>query len=480
MDWFTAENSWLARMLFQRSLAAIYLIAFVVAANQYRPLLGEHGLTPARRFIERESFRRSPSLFQLHHSDRTFLAVAWLGAAISLATVAGLTDVLPRAAAMLVWVVLWLLYLSIVNIGQTWYSFGWETLLLEAGFLAIFLGNADTEPPALTMYLLWWLLFRVELGAGLIKLRGDRCWRDLTCLYHHHETQPMPGPFSWHFHQLPKPLHRVEVLANHFTQLVVPFALFAPQPVAGTAAAVMIVTQLWLVLSGNFAWLNWITIVLALSALPDSWLVALLPVSPDPAGASTPLWFVIAVCAATAVVAVLSYWPVANMLSRHQRMNTSFNSWRLVNSYGAFGSVSKVRHEVVIEGTRDSHLTSQTSWEEYDFKGKPGDPGRRPRQFAPYHLRLAWLMWFAALSPAYADPWFRPLVHRLLEGDPHVSKLLRRDPFAGEPPRFVRALLYRYRFTTRAERRQTHAWWVRERVGTFLQPVSLAQRARRR
>ena len=178
-----------------------------------------------------------------------------------------MTDLVPLWAAMLMWLVLWLLYLSIVNVGQTWYGFGWESLLLEAGFLAIFLGNDETAPPLLVLLLARWLLFRVEFGAGLIKLRGDPCWRDLTCLYYHHETQPMPGPLSWFFHHLPKPLHRVEVAGNHFAQLVVPFALFAPQPVASVAAAIVIVTQLWLVLSGNFAWLNWVTIILAFSAI---------------------------------------------------------------------------------------------------------------------------------------------------------------------------------------------------------------------
>ena len=468
MDWFVADQSWLARMLFQRSLAAVYCVAFAVAANQYAALLGEHGLTPARRFLERVSFRRSPSLFHLHHSDRFFLTVSWFGAALSLATVAGLTDAIPLPAAMLVWAVLWLLYLSIVNVGQTWYSFGWESLILEAGFLAIFLGNASVGPPVLALYLLRWLLFRLEFGAGLIKLRGDRCWRDLTCLYYHHETQPMPGPLSWFFHHLPKPLHRVEVLANHGTQLVVPFFLFAPQPVSGVAAAIMVVTQLWLVASGNFSWLNWLAIVLGLSVLPDSWLAPVLPGNGEYGAATSPLAFVVVVCLATALVIALSWWPAANMLSRHQRMNTSFNRWHLVNSYGAFGTVTKVRHEVVVEGAGDDG-----DWHEYEFKGKPGDPSRLPRQFAPYHLRLDWLMWFAALNPGYAEPWFRVLLRRLLEGDRHVTRLLARNPFPDEPPRFVRARLYRYRFTTWRELRETGDWWSRSLVGEFEPPVSL-------
>jgi len=472
VDWFVADHSWLARMLLQRSLAAVYAIAFVVAANQYQALLGDHGLTPVRRYLQAVSFRRAPSLFHLHHSDRAFLAVAWAGAALSLATVAGLTDAVPLPAAMAVWAALWLLYLSIVNVGQTWYSFGWESLLLEAGFLAVFLGNDTVGPPVLVLYLVRWLLFRLEFGAGLIKMRGDPCWRDLTCLYYHHETQPMPGPLSWYFHHLPKPLHRVEVAANHVTQLVVPIGLFLPQPVAGVAAAIMIVTQLWLVASGNFSWLNWLTIVLAFSVLPDAWLAPVLPGSADHAGVGAPLAFEVVVGVVTAVVVVLSYWPAANLLSRRQRMNTSFNRWHLVNAYGAFGSITKTRYEVVLEGTDDPGDTRPgpaARWREYEFKGKPGDPGRRPRQFAPYHLRLDWLMWFAALSPAYAEPWLRTLVQRLLEGDRAVSRLLRSDPFRDDgPARFVRAVLYRYRFTTPGERRATGDWWAREPVGELL------------
>ncbi|MFC7496292.1 MULTISPECIES: lipase maturation factor family protein [unclassified Nocardioides] len=461
-DWFVAEQSWLARELFQRALAAVYVVAFVAAARQYRGLLGDHGLMPVSRYLTHVSFRRSPSIFHLHHSDRFYLGVAWAGAALAAAMVAGLTDVLPLAPAMLVWVVLWVLYLSIVNVGQTWYGFGWESLLLEAGFLAVFLGNDSVGPPLPTLVLLSWLLFRVEFGAGLIKMRGDPCWRDLTCLYYHHETQPMPGPFSWYFHHLPRPLHRVEVLANHTTQLVVPFALFVPQPVAGVAAGLMIATQLWLVASGNFAWLNWLTIVIAFSALPDAWLGPLLPGAGAHAG-EAPLPFVVAVALVTAAVVVLSYWPVANLLSSQQRMNTSFNRWHLVNAYGAFGHVTKARYEIVLEGSRDG-----ATWEEYEFRGKPGDVRRRPRQYAPYHLRLDWLMWFAAISPSYAEPWLPRLVQRLLEADRHVLGLLRHDPFAGEPPRVVRARLYRYEFTSRRERRETGAWWSRRLVREFL------------
>ncbi|MDT3397877.1 lipase maturation factor family protein [Streptomyces sp. B1866] len=473
MEWFTASGYWLSRLVFQRALAVVYLVAFVAAAAQFRALIGARGMLPVPRFTARVPFRRSPSLFHLHYSDGFFAACAWLGAALAAALAAGAADHAPLGAAMAAWAALWLLYLSIVNVGQVWYGFGWESLLLETGFLAVFLGNERVGPPVLVLWLLRWLLFRVEFGAGLIKMRGDRCWRDLTCLYYHHETQPMPGPLSWYFHHLPARLHRVETAANHVAQLLVPLALFTPQPVASAAAGAVVVTQLWLVASGNFAWLNWLTVLLALAAVDGRAAAAVLPLPDPPALPAAPAWYEGVVLAVTALVLVLSYWPARNLASGGQVMNYSFNPLHLVNTYGAFGSVSRSRREVVIEGTDEPVVTPGTVWKEYEFRGKPGDVRRLPRQFAPYHLRLDWLMWFAGLSPAYARQWFAPLVTRLLEGDRATLRLLRACPFPDAPPVHVRARLYRYRFTTRAERRATGAWWHRTLVRDFLPPVSL-------
>jgi len=470
VEWFTAEDYTLARLVFQRALAAVYLVAFLVALNQSRALLGDRGLLPIRTFLKRRSFRQAPSIFHWHYSDRFFEVIAVAGAVLAATTVLGVTDWLPLPIAMLVWAVLWALYLSIVNVGQRWYGFGWESLLLEAGFIAIFLGNSSVAPPLLVLVALRWLLFRLEFGAGLIKLRGDACWRDLTCLDHHHETQPMPGPLSWYFHRLPKPVHRVEVAANHVTQLVIPFGLFLPQPVAGTCAAIMIVTQLWLVVSGNFAWLNWLAIVLALPVLPDGVWRAVLPGVSLDLHTDSPLWWVVIGIVLAVLVAILSWQPVRNLMSRAQAMNASFNAWHLVNTYGAFGSITRERFEIVIEGTSDP--SGETGWREYEFRGKPGDPRRRPRQFAPYHLRLDWLMWFAALSPSYAQPWFPRLLSRLLDGDRDTLRLLRHNPFPDAPPALVRARRYRYRFTTWEQRRREGGWWQREPAGEFMKQVT--------
>ncbi|MFF9623249.1 lipase maturation factor family protein [Streptomyces griseosporeus] len=475
MDWFIAPDYWLSRLVFQRALAGVYLVAFLTAAVQFRALLGERGMLPIPRFVARVPFRRAPSLFHLHYSDRFFACCAWAGCAVSAGLLAGVDGYLPLWAAMVLWLVPWALYLSIVNVGQTWYAFGWESLLLETGFLAVFLGNDEVAPPVVVLFLLRWILFRVEFGAGLIKMRGDACWRKLTCLDFHHETQPMPGPLSWFFHHLPRPLHRVETAANHVTQLGVPILLFTPQPVATAAASLMILTQLWLVLSGNFSWLNWITIVLAVSAIrfPDGG-------APASAPERAPLWFEVLVLAVAALLLFLSYHPVANLVSRRQVMNRSFDPLHLVNTYGAFGSVNRVRYELVVEGTADAVAREDSDWRAYEFRGKPGDPRRWPRQFAPYHLRLDWLMWFAALSPAYAGPWFGALVERLLEGDRDTLRLLRRSPFPPDaPPRFVRARLFRYRFTTWRELRETGACWERTYVREFLPPTRLAETAER-
>ncbi|MFJ4964663.1 lipase maturation factor family protein [Streptomyces sp. NPDC088729] len=466
-EWFSADGYWLSRLVFQRVLAVVYLVAFLSAALQFRALIGERGMLPAPEVLRRTPWRSAPGLFRLHYSDRFFAAVAWSGCALSAALIAGVDGRLPLWGGMLLWALPWVLYLSIVQVGQVWYGFGWESLLLETGFLAVLLGTGDTAPPVLVLWLLRWLLFRVEFGAGLIKIRGDACWRRLTCLDFHHETQPMPGPLSWFFHRLPGPVHRVETAANHVTQLFVPFLLFTPQPVASAAAGLIVLTQLWLVLSGNFAWLNWLTIALALSAVDWSPLAG-----PPPDLAAPPPWYTVLVFAATALVLALSYRPARNLLSRRQAMNRSYDALHLVNSYGAFGTVSRTRLEVVVEGTADPVAHDGADWREYGFRGKPGDPRRMPRQFAPYHLRLDWMMWFAALSPAYARSWFGPFAERLLSGDRDTLRLLGRNPFPDEPPRHVRARVHHYRFTGLRELRDTGCWWRRTYVREFLRPVS--------
>ncbi|GAA3642422.1 lipase maturation factor family protein [Microbacterium awajiense] len=484
VDGFAAVDFELARQVLQRGIAALFLVAFVSSLNQFPALLGERGLLPAPRLMEwagsspRAGRMLRPTLFRwVRYTDRRLRTLCVIGIVIAATLVVGIPQLGPPWVPLLCFLALWFGYMSIVSIGQTFYGFGWEMLLLEAGFLAAFLGSDDQPPPTVTIVLLWWLVFRLEFGAGMIKIRGGREWRDLTALMYHHETQPMPGPLSRLAHLLPAWFHRAEVLGNHVAQLVVPWFLFAPllglwlpgpwPAIVGTAAAAIIMaTQLWLVLTGNFAWLNWATIVLAFSAVS-------FPVhgAEEGAGGVLPLWWIV-VTSAVGVLYVALSWPAArNLVARRQLMNAAFNRWQLANAYGAFGTVTKRRVEIVVEGTTDDDPRT-AHWREYAFKGKPGDPRRLPGWFAPYHLRLDWLMWFLPLGRSL-DDWFTTLLVRLLDADAPTLRLLADDPFGGAAPTWVRAVSYRYRFASRAERRLHGVRWVRDDRREVVAPIRM-------
>lgn len=479
---------WLSRFVFLRLLGLVYAIAFLVAWHQAVPLIGSSGLTPVTEYLVRVRARASgpidawlaaPSLLWLDASDLALKILAGLGVVLSLLVLAGFANAIVMAA-------LWILYQSIRNVGQVWYGYGWEILLLETGSLAIVacpLFDARPfprrAPPLPVVLLLRWLTFRVMFGAGLIKLRGSPCWRDLSCLTYHYETQPLPNPISRWLHFLPAWWHRCGVGYNHLVELIAPFFLFWPRWGRHLAGAATVLFQLVLIVSGNLSFLNWLTIAITVACFDDRLLARMLPqrlVQRAELAAATAVrsrahervawtW--------CAVVIVLSIAPVANLLSNRQAMNTSFDPLHLVNSYGAFGSVKRERFEIVLEGTSDAAVTLDTRWREYQFRGKPGDPARAPCVVSPYHYRLDWQMWFAADHAVRGTlgelPWFVALMRKLLEGDQGVLGLLAQNPFPDAPPRLVRALCYQYRFAPPG----TDEWWQRWLVGECVAPVSL-------
>ncbi len=382
--------------------------------------------------------------------------------------IAGLADRYAWWVNALVWLAIWVLYLSFVNVGQTFYGFGWEDILLEAGFFAMFLGARTTRPPIVVIYLLRWLEFRIMFGAGLIKLRGDPCWRDLTCLDYHYETQPMPNPLSWYFHTAPEWTHKAGVAFNHFSELIVPFFYFLPQPVASIAGVLTILFQGMIFASGNLSWLNFLTMVLAIPAIDGRYFAAARQTLAPPTRFHKAFASAIGI-----LIALISIQPVRNMLSPNQAMNASYNPFHLAGTYGAFGSISQKRYEVVVEGTSDRIVTPATQWKEYEFKGKPNDVTRMPPQIAPYHLRLDWQMWFAAMSSYEDQPWFVNFMAKLLENDKPVLSLLKSNPFPDQPPNFVRAELYEYHFASPEIHRRTGQWWTRTLMGPWFPRVSL-------
>lgn len=464
MDFLQAPHYQLIKILFERSLALLYFIAFLSSFNQFPALLGEKGFLPVPKYLTRITFQHAPSLFHWKYSDRLFRNLCLLEMGVCLALVAGLSALVPIWLHVILWLMLYAGYISIVSVGQDFYSFGWESMILEGGFFMAFMGPEWVAPNWIPILILRWMLFRTELGAGLIKLRGDPCWRDFTCLYYHHETQPMPNPLSRMFHHAPKSMHRFGVGFSHFVQLIVPFFIFAPQPVAGIAGSLIIIHQLLLVVSGNYSWLNWLTIVLGFLCLPD-----FATVTP---GLVAPPWFQAMQIALGVFAVILSIEPAKNLFSRQQRMNFCWNRWHLVGAYGAFGSVTKKRYEIVLEG-----MNEKGEWKEYEFKGKPTSLTRTPPVVAPYHLRLDWLMWFLPFSVGVGsqginvwgfDPWFINFVAKLLDNDELALKLIRSAPFH-ERPLFIRAQFYHYEFTAKGER----GVWKRRLLGEYLPPVSL-------
>jgi len=487
------SSYWLTRFVVLRLLGLVYLVAFLCLAEQLLPLLGSRGLLPIPLFLHHvaaqagsrgAAFLQVPSVFWLDASDGVLKAASWIGVVLSIPVLLGFANGLLMA-------VLWALYMSFVHVGQTWYGFGWEIQLLETGFLAIFLCPPldprpfpRRPPPREIIWLLRWLTFRIMLGAGLIKLRGDPCWRQLTCLFYHYETQPIPNPLSRTLHFMPAWFHRAGVLFNHLTELVAPWFVFGPRRARLAAGLVMTAFQLFLIASGNLSFLNWLTLVPILACFDDAFLARFLPrrlvdASARAAETAVPVRAQRLLAGAVLVlVALLSVAPVRNLLSGRQVMNTSFDRLDLVNTYGAFGSVGRERDEIVLEGTDDPVPGDEADWRPYEFKCKPGDPMRRPCVVSPYHYRLDWLMWFAAMSRPEAYPWSLHLAWKLLQADPGVLGLLASDPFHGTPPRFIRATLYRYRFAPRDD--PGGAWWTRERIGSWLPPLSATDARLRR
>ncbi len=480
-----SSTYWLTRFVMLRLLGVVYAVAFLVTINQVIPLIGAHGLTPVGIYIKWASatlgsdgagFLRLPSLFWFGHSDTTLLTAAWVGFVLSCVVAAGYANALMLAF-------LWLLYMSFAHVGQEWYWYGWEIQLTETGFLAIFLCPlADPRPfpryapPMPIIVLFRWLIFRLMFGAALIKLRGDEIWHNGTALYYHFETQPIPGPLSRWFHFLPHTFLKMGVWFNWLAELAAPLFVFWPRLARHIAGVIIILFQCSLILSGNLSFLNWLTIIPALACFDDRFLGRLLPkrlvgkaeAAAENAEESKPMLTTAWVVAF--VIGLLSILPAANMLSSRQIMNTSFDPFDLVNTYGAFGTVGKERLNVVFEGTTDADSTDKANWKPYLYRGLPVLLNKRPPQIAPYQLRLDWQMWFAAMSSADEYLWTYNLVWKLLHNDPGAVGLFAGNPFPGKPPRHIRAVLYRYQFAKPGN--PQGLWWIRERIGLWLPVLS--------
>jgi predicted DCC family thiol-disulfide oxidoreductase YuxK len=466
----------LVSWLFLRAMGVIYLVAFVSFGTQALGLIGSHGILPLSEFADAvrsqvgsAGYWRVPMVFWLSQSDFAIESACWVGAALSVLLI---FDVLPRISLFFLYV----LYLSLFYAGQEFMGFQWDLLLLESGFLALLLSMA-TKPG---IWLPRWLLFRFMLLSGAVKLlSGDATWANLSALSYYFQTEPLPTPLAWYVHHLPQAVLIASTLATLIIEVGLPVLIFFPRHLRFVGAFGFLFLQVIILLTGNYTFFNLLTMALCLALFDDAALHKVLPnrligfvqhrvryfkpgkISSLVVAAFTVLIVFVGLAQLHAVFTGRISIPAAWIIDEVAPL-------RIVNTYGLFAVMTTTLPEIIVEGSDDG-----VSWREYGFKYKPGDVMRRPLWNFPHQPRLDWQMWFAALGTASGNPWFSRFLQRLLENSSEVTALLGSNPFPDKPPRYVRALLYDYRYATPQEREATGAWWVRQPEGTYYPAIAL-------
>lgn len=477
-----------ARRIFLALLGVTYFAAFTSYAAQARGLIGSEGILPAQehldilgeRFDTLESWSLFPTLFWVNASDAALLTACWGGALLAIALVVG---VAPRVVLL----ALWALYLSLTVVGWDFLGFQWDNLLLETGLLAVFVAPRGLwprdrwrEPPSRTgLLLLHFLLFKLMFLSGITKLLWeDRTWADLSALSYHYATQPLPSWISHAAHGMPDWFQQSSVVGMYAIELALPVLMFGPRLLRLVSAAGMVMLQLGILLTGNYGFFNLLTIALCVLLVDDRALERLLP-RPVALQRVRTLASRVPLYATAAMLLGLSLLSMRRDLRLDLPMPDAVEAvadqaqrLRSVSGYGLFRTMTTSRPELVVEGSEDGK-----HWEEYEFAYKPGDPWRAPPIVGFHMPRLDWQMWFEALRTGRnrfsPSPWFQSFLVRLLEGSPEVLALLAHDPFAHEPPRFVRVTAYDYRFTSSEKRARTGAWWKRHELGPYTPIVTL-------
>jgi uncharacterized membrane protein YphA (DoxX/SURF4 family) len=513
----------LARWIFLRLLGLIFLIAFLSYWSQLDGLIGSQGILPAQQFVDRVeeqlggvSLLEFPTLCWISASDGFLHALCGIGVVLSVMLIVG-------AAPLPVLALLWVLYLSLVVVGQRFFSFQWDTLLLETALFALFLApgrllpglRREGAPTRLGIWLQWGLLFKLMFLSGITKLlSGDDSWVELTALPEHYESQPLPTWAGWHAFHLPEWFQDTSLVVMFVIELAVPFLILCPRLLRHIACVALLFLQVTIAITGNYTFFNLLTVTLCVLLLDDRFLgriVAVVPffrrwtswiaeVTPRPRRRWL-VWLSASLAAPLVVVSALAFLEEMTRTQRNARRmelepnvpgfvvstldvcDEHVSSWaephvlrhvgpfRTINGYGLFRSMTTDRCEIVIEGSEDSR-----EWKEYEFAWKPGDVEKAPGLVAPHQPRLDWQMWFAALSVERRrfPGWLGQLCRRLLEGSPDVLDLLETNPFPEAPPTYLRLVYYRYRFTDPETRSRTGQWWSREMKGQLLaRPLTL-------
>lgn len=482
-------------------MGLVYAFAFSAYGLQAAALVGKNGLAPANEFLAAirevrgsEAMLLVPSIFWFNQDDTFIQAVAIAGTLLGVACAA-------RYYCLPFFLLMWFFYLSITTTGDEFMGFQWDALLLESGFLAAFTAplvppklskHAPCAPPAGVIWLLRFLVFRLMFMSGCVKLSsGDTSWSDLTAMAYHYETQPLPNPIAWFLHKMPLAYHQFETGMVLLIEIGVPFLIFGTRAMRHVAAVVLILLQILIMLTGNFAFFNWLTIAICITLLDDFAIESITPRSLRcrrrwrKHRSVRPTKQTIALIVSSVIIVfigTLNVLQLCRMFGFGSFINFTLqpavklqHAFHLVNNYGLFAVMTKTRPEIIIEGSND-----KTNWKEYQFPFKAGDLRRPPPFVAPYQPRLDWQMWFAALQGAEGtqlveEKWLRTLLMKLLQADPYALSLLSFNPFPSKPPLYLRATLYDYNFTTMEELSRTGHWWKRTNPRPYVPPLSLEE-----
>ena len=464
-----------AQWLFLKFLALNYFFAFGSLFLQIKGLYGTQGILPINELLShikkrtggKIPFRDAPTFFWVNSKDFTLELTAFLGMVASLLVIGG---VCPAPLFFF----LWAAYLSFLTVGSVFLSFQWDILLVEVGFIAIFF-SLQTPPPILMIYLLWIVLFRLIFSSGVVKwISGCPEWRALKAMEYHFETQPIPNRLAFYSHILAKLFTKLFDIGVNFFEIAVPFLIFTPQPLRYVGFVLTVFFQILIMLTGNYAFFNTLTIALCIPLLDATYLQGWFAEIPTITAFEPNVYLSVAL---NFIAGILILWNVLELISlfyplgRIDKLFIRLAPFRIVNSYGLFARMTTERNEIIIEGSDDG-----TYWKAYEFKWKPGDPKFPPRQVAPHQPRLDWQMWFAALSSYQYNPWFVRFLERLLEGSPDVLGLLKTNPFPLNPPKYIRSMFYQYHFTDLRTKRKTGMWWTRTLKGHYSPVYSIQKK----
>ena len=471
-SWVVYRDYELVSWLFLRVLGIIYLVAFASLMVQIKGLVGEQGIMPVGSLLEyvtsvtgSERYFVLPTIFWLAHNNLVLVAVTLYGCVVSL-------QILFNRWVQPALIIAFVLYLSLYNVCQPFLHFQWDGLLLETGFLAIFLGSRSS----IIIWLFRVLLFKLRFMSGLSKLTsGDPQWSGLTALNTYFEVQPLPNPLAWYVHQLPEMVLRAGTAATLFIEILVPFMMFMPRRWRFVAAWLTILWQVLIIVTSNHNWINFLTIALCLFLFDDRALRRVVPISIEPAQMAVAVKDSVAIKLRTFLLSAMALFILVTSIAQLWILSTRtavfeplatvidyMESYRVVNKYHVFPTMTTERIELELSGSIDGER-----WKTYRFKYKPGDLDQRPQLVMPHQPRLDWQMWFVTLRPKHL-PWFEEFLYALLDNSPHVKDLLANDPFPDEAPRYIRVDAHRYTFTTPEQREQTGNWWNKEALGPFL------------